>query len=181
MTVFCKENTGSKQTSMTKPLTQEQLHQLHRLWSDRAKTIMQMATLLANSPEAERLRQFAAAFKQCAEELESPPVEIFRALEYDEADGPSPIQSSSASPEPNPPRNRDEGEWKTGDIAEAAHDITTGLLQGEVAIPKGTKLTVVGQSSNGLHPIAVKWGNNFCLAVSARELRRPTSESGQQP
>jgi hypothetical protein len=59
------------------------LSNLHRLWADRHKALMQSVLLLPESATTDKLRQVADAYAQCAEELKNPPTELFVALGYD--------------------------------------------------------------------------------------------------
>lgn len=64
-------------------IDQKTLHNLHRLWRDRSKTLHQAALLLPGGVTADKIRQIADAYGQCAEELDEPPFHVFSALGYD--------------------------------------------------------------------------------------------------
>jgi len=65
-------------------IDQRSLNHLHRLWRSRAKVLHEAAALVPDGPLADKIKQAAEAYGQCAEELETPPVKLFLALGYDE-------------------------------------------------------------------------------------------------
>ena len=63
--------------------------------------------------------------------------------------------------------------FKTGQIVEAAFDIKQHLGSDKVVCPAGTRLVVIGESRNALHPVAVRKEDdlNWALAVSEGEIQ----------
>ena len=68
--------------------------------------------------------------------------------------------------------------YKPGTIVESAYDITAGLHDFTLLAAKGTRLIVIGESGNGLHPIAVRKASdpNFEFAVSERDIKEPAPQ-----
>ena len=66
------------------PLHPVRVNPLVRLWDSRADTLDKCESIVVhNKPLKDQLSAMASAYRQCAREFETPPVELFKELGYE--------------------------------------------------------------------------------------------------